>query len=51
MWKKSDGSVVTLVGSRMEVVKDGEKQIIPFYNVDAKRIGEVLHSQGFRKVA
>lgn len=51
MWKKSDGSTVRVVGSRLEVVKDGARQIIPFYKLDPKRIGEVLHSQGFRKVA
>lgn len=51
MWTRPDGSTVKLLPGRLEIkTANGQRQIIPA-NLDRRRLGEYLHSRGFRYIA
>jgi hypothetical protein len=52
MWKGTDGSSVRVNGNLVTIVRpNGQREIMSLHGLNRKKIGEALHSRGYRKVA
>jgi len=49
-FRRDDGTEAKLVGSRIEVMMNGQRSIIPLNKVDRRRLAEFMHARGFKRV-